>query len=58
MPRARLTREMLADFGLFVQQGRLKGLMYYAWTDDKYGVYRCGALAETGWLILKRSTLE
>jgi hypothetical protein len=58
MPRARLTREMLADFGLFVQQGRLKGLMYYAWTDDKYGVYRCGALAESGRLILKRSTLE
>ena len=35
----------------FVRQGRLKGLLYYAWTDDKYGIYRCDALTDSGQLI-------
>jgi hypothetical protein len=45
-------QEMLGDFRPFVQQGRLKGLIYYAWADDKYGIYRCGALTHGGRLAL------
>jgi hypothetical protein len=52
-PRAPLMGEILADFRQFVDQGRLKGLIYYAWTDDKYGIYRCGALTESGRLVLR-----
>ena len=51
-PRAALMREMRADFRRFGQQGRLTGLLYYAWTDDKYGVERCGSLTESGRLAL------
>jgi hypothetical protein len=51
-PRATLMQEMLGDFRPFVQQGRLKGLIYYAWADDKYGIYRCGALTHGGRLAL------
>ena len=46
--RAALITEMLADFRQFEQQGRLTALLYYAWTDDKYGLYRCGGLRDTG----------
>jgi len=53
-PRAALMREMLADFGQFVRQGQLKGMIYYAWSDDKYGIHRCGALTESGHLALDR----
>jgi hypothetical protein len=51
-------REMLSDFRQFVRDGRLKGLIYYAWADDKYGIYRCGALTESGRLMLDTSDLE
>jgi hypothetical protein len=47
-PRATLMRELSSDLGQFIQQSRLAGLIYYAWADDKYGIYRCGALAESG----------
>lgn len=46
--RTALITEMIADFRQFEQQGRVTGLLYYAWTDDKYGLYRCGALSEDG----------
>jgi hypothetical protein len=32
-----LTQEMLGDFRQFAREGRLKGLLYYAWADDKMG---------------------
>jgi hypothetical protein len=51
-PRAALMREMLGDLRQFVGDGRLKGLIYYAWADDKYGIYRCGSLTESGRLAL------
>lgn len=50
--RAGLTREMLADFRQFVRQGRLMALLYFAWTDGKYGALRCGAVTESGRLAL------
>jgi hypothetical protein len=57
-PRAVLLRELTADFRQFARTGRLAGLMYYAWADNKYGVYRCGALAESGRLALDPKGLE
>jgi hypothetical protein len=50
--RAALITEMLADFRRYQQQGRLAGIMYYAWADDKYGIYRCGRLSESGRLAI------
>jgi len=47
-PRAALMQEILSDFRKFVEQGRLVGLIYYAWADDKFGIYRCGALTDSG----------
>jgi hypothetical protein len=51
-PRAALMREMLGYLRQFVGDGRLKGLIYFAWADDKYGIYRCGSLTESGRLAL------
>lgn len=50
--RAATMRELIADFRQFARQGRLEGLIYYAWTDDTYGIYRCAALTESGRLAL------
>ena len=57
-PRAALMRELLADFRQFAAAGRLKGLIYYAWADDKYGIYRCNGLAEVGQLVLNPGVLQ
>jgi hypothetical protein len=51
-PRAALTQEMIADLRQFTRQGRLKGIIYYAWTDDKYGLYRCGGLSDSSRSVL------
>jgi hypothetical protein len=56
--RAALVQELLSDFRQYVRAGRLNGLLYYAWSDDKYGLYRCGALSESGRLVLDRTLLE
>jgi hypothetical protein len=57
-PRAALMREVLDDFRQFVRQGRLKGLFYYSWTDDRYGIYRCSTLTESGRLSLESKVLQ
>jgi hypothetical protein len=56
--RTALITEMINDFRQFEQQGRLTGLLYYAWVDDKYGVYRCGALSEGGQTVIGFHTLR
>jgi hypothetical protein len=56
--RAALMREMLAHLRQFVRSRRLKGLIYYAWSDDKHGVYRCGSLTESGRLALNTGSFE
>jgi hypothetical protein len=56
--RAALMTEMLADFRRFQQQGRLAALMYYAWADGKYGIYRCGGLSESGQLAIDPAALR
>jgi hypothetical protein len=53
-----MIREMFADFRQFVRQGRLQGLIYYAWADDRYGVYRCGFLIDSGKLALDSRIVE
>jgi len=45
-------REMLGDLEQFVRERRLTGLLYFAWSDGKYGIYRCSALTESGRLAL------
>lgn len=54
-PLSALIQEMRADFRQFVRQGRLRGILYYAWADDRYGVYRCGRLIAAGRLALAPS---
>jgi hypothetical protein len=56
--RAGLVAEMLIDFRQFERQGRLVGLLSYAWTDDKYGLYRCGTLSKSGQLTIDPPTLR
>jgi hypothetical protein len=56
--RAALMTELIADFRQFERQGRLAALFYYAWTDEKYGLYRCGALSKAGRLALDRPILR
>jgi len=57
-PRAALMREILADFRQFALQGRLRGLIYYAWIDNRYGIYRCGGLAEGDRLVFNSKVLQ
>jgi hypothetical protein len=51
-------RQLLADFRRFSRDGRLKGLIYYAWTDDRYGIYRCNGFTEGGRLSLDWKILQ
>jgi hypothetical protein len=57
-PRAAMMQEILVDLRQFVRAGRLKGLVYYAWVDERYGIYRCGALTESGRLALDSRGLQ
>ncbi len=50
--RAAMITELVADFRQFEHQGRLAGVIYYGWSDDKYGLYRCGALSRAGQLAI------
>jgi hypothetical protein len=50
--RVALVKEMLSDFRGFTQRGRLGGIIYYAWSDFKYGIYLCKTLSHTGQLVL------
>jgi len=51
-PRATLMQETIGNLRRFVRAGQLAGLIYYAWADDRYGAYRCGALTESGRVAL------
>jgi hypothetical protein len=53
--RAALVKEIMVDFRGFEKQGRLIGVMYFAWDTDPWAkkvdplsVYRCGALTKGG----------
>ncbi|CAN5950451.1 unnamed protein product [Sphagnum jensenii] len=54
-PRTALVREMRGHFRRLVQDGRLKGIFFYAWQgaphvghEDRLSAFRCGALTESG----------
>lgn len=49
-----LIKEMRDNFRPYVRQGRLTGLIYYAWIDtrENFGVYRCNALTESARLAI------
>ena len=51
-------QEMLGDFREFARDGRLKGLIYYAWADSRYGIYRCNGLEEGDRLALDPKLLQ
>ncbi len=50
--RTGLITETIADFRQYVRQHRLAALLYFAWADEKYGLYRCGGLTPSGQLVL------
>ena len=57
--RAMVVRQMRQIFHHYEQEGRLRGLLYFAWTsdawakrEDKNSVFRCGALTESGRLAI------
>jgi len=56
--RVALMHEILGDFRQFAREGRLKGLLYYAWAEAEYGIYRCAALTESGRLVLDAKIFE
>ena len=52
--RAVLIEEMRNAFRSYVEQRRLKGLLWYAWIDpaESFGIFRCGSLTDGGKLAL------
>jgi hypothetical protein len=56
--RAAMMAETLANFQEFAREGRLKGILYYAWADDRYGIYRCGAQTESARMLLDAEEAE
>jgi hypothetical protein len=57
-PRAALMQRLFGDFRQFVREDRMRGLIYYAWADDKYGIYRCGGLTDSGRLAVDPTELR
>lgn len=49
-----LVSEMRDSFLPYIRDGSLNALIYYAWIDtsENFGVFRCGALTETGRLAI------
>ncbi len=64
--RATLVKEMMGNFRPYTQDGRLVGLLSYAWNDlpaPKYPaapltLYRCGGLTESGALSIDANLLK
>ena len=56
--REDLMRELVNAFRPFVQAGQLDGMLYYAWADETYGIFRCGAITEGARLALDPKALE
>jgi hypothetical protein len=52
-----LIQETRNNFEMYVAQKKVTVLFYYAWLDQQYGLFRCGALTDTGKLALSRSTM-
>jgi len=49
-----LVQEMMGDFGQLIHERRLTALIYYSWIGDPpFDVYRCGALTESGRVVIE-----
>jgi hypothetical protein len=47
------TTAVLHDaFKTLADQGKIANVSYYAWIDPQWGIYRCGALTQTGKIAL------
>jgi hypothetical protein len=46
--------KLRAIFDKLADRGTLGGIIYYAWSDDRFGVYRCGGLSRSGAAALGR----
>jgi hypothetical protein len=47
-----LVNETRTNFRPYIAQGRVIGLIYFAWIDQEYGIYRCGGVTGAGKLAL------
>jgi hypothetical protein len=47
-----LIRETRSNFEPYLAQKKVTGVFYYAWIDQQYGIFRCGALTDFGKLAL------
>ncbi len=62
--QASLVRETMGNYRPYVQQGRLVGLLYFAWNDlpgmppSGNTVWRCGSLTESGRLSIDANLLR
>jgi hypothetical protein len=63
--RTLLVREMMNDFRPYVRDGRLVGLLAYAWNDvpgskivSPLTLFRCGALSDGGKASIDASLLK
>jgi hypothetical protein len=50
--QVQLIQETRNNFKPFIAQRKVTGLFYYAWLDQQYGLFRCGALSDAGKLAL------
>ena len=51
--RSLLVQEMMNEFRELARDGRLTGLIYYAWIGEpRFDVFRCGALTQSGSLAI------
>jgi hypothetical protein len=47
-----LVTETRTNLRPYIAQKRVIGLIYFAWIDQEYGIFRCGALTDAGKLAL------
>jgi hypothetical protein len=49
-----LVKEMRNNFRPYIRDGRLQGLLYYAWLDNSedFALFRCGSLTQSGHVAL------
>jgi hypothetical protein len=61
-PRAQFIKEIMGDFRPYVRQGRVAGLVYFAWNSVgpvmASGLWRCGGLTDAGRLAVGAGLLR
>jgi hypothetical protein len=46
--RAKVVSVMMQAYKQFHDEGKLANITYFSWSDPDYGIFRCGALTDTG----------